>query len=125
MMPKQLIVASEELRDEVVPRLNNLQIKQVLAMYTPTGTSHLHPSVRHQLDPDASLPDLEERLSMADIQKIGKNKKANDEALLLETTHVFHLSSKELHYLELDDASNIAFPFEIKQKIHELVEEVP
>jgi hypothetical protein len=41
MMPKKLIVSSEELRHEVIPRLNSLQIKQVLAMYTPTGTPSL------------------------------------------------------------------------------------
>jgi hypothetical protein len=70
---------------------------------------------------------MEERLSMSDIQKMdaGKgNKEAGDESLLLETAQVFSLSSKELHYLELNDANNIPFPFEIKQKVHELIEEV-
>lgn len=37
MMPKHLIVSSQELRREVIPLLNGLQVKQVLAMYTPTG----------------------------------------------------------------------------------------
>jgi hypothetical protein len=72
---------------------------------------------------------MEERLSMSDIQKMdaGKGKgtkEAGDESLLLETAQVFSLSSKELHYLELNDANNIPFPFEIKQKVHELIEEV-
>lgn len=67
--------------------------------------------------------DLEERLSLADMRKID-SARVGDESLLLETTQVFPLSSKELHYLELNDANNIPFPYEIKQKIHEIVEGV-
>jgi len=38
MINKKHIVSSDQMRKEVIPKLNLLQIKQVLAMYTPTGT---------------------------------------------------------------------------------------
>lgn len=37
MINKKLIVSSEQLRKEAIPKLNIMQIKQVLAMYMPTG----------------------------------------------------------------------------------------
>jgi len=70
-------------------------------------------------------PDLEERISPSDIQKLEREMpQKNGDELLLETAETFPLSSKELHYLEPTDANNIPFPFEIKQKVHEIVEEV-
>jgi len=104
LMPKKLIVSSQDLRREVIPHLNRTQVRQVLAMYTPT--------------------DLEERISPSDIQKLEREMpQKNGDELLLETAETFPLSSKELHYLEPTDANNIPFPFEIKQKVHEIVEE--
>jgi hypothetical protein len=38
MINKKHIVSSDQMRKEVIPNLNLMQIKQVLAMYTPTGT---------------------------------------------------------------------------------------
>ncbi len=112
LINKKLIITSDELRDEVIPKLNSLQIKQVLAMYTPTDT--------------------EETVSLSDISKFdqhikqrekGKEKTIlDDQTLLLESSEVFKLSSKEMHYLELEDAENIPLPSEIKEKIHEIVE---
>lgn len=37
MINKKLIVSSEQLRQEAIPKLNITQIKQLLAMYTPAG----------------------------------------------------------------------------------------
>jgi hypothetical protein len=48
MINKKHIVSSDQMRKEVIPKLNILQIKQVLAMYTPTGT-FLAPQRRHTL----------------------------------------------------------------------------
>lgn len=63
---------------------------------------------------------------MADIQKLDKASlgRNDDDNLLLESTKLYPLSSKDLHYLLIDDANSIPFPFEIKQKIHDIVEQV-
>jgi len=128
MINKKLILSSEQMRTEALPQLNITQVKQVLAMYTPTGPSDPHSFL--QAGPQYSFiichTDLEERISLADIQKLdrGVRIRSQGENLLLDSTRLFPLTPADLHYLELGDASNIPFPFEIKQKIHDVVEQV-
>jgi len=94
---KRIIVSSPQVREEVFPLLNGLQIKQLLSMYTPT--------------------DLEDTIPITSISKICSLR--FDEQLLAEPSKVLPLSYQYLHYVTLDDINTIRFPQEVKKAIEQ------
>jgi len=147
LIKKSLVIDSEEIRNSVFPLLNNLQIKQVLAMYTPRYyilhttlhyttlhyttlhyTTLLHHTLSYILLTFNVYSDMEEPIAFVSLSKITTSPSSplasfkNQNLLLKESFHVFSLSSKQMHFLELKDAKIIPLPPEVKNEIHSFVQ---
>ncbi|KAL6053329.1 Unconventional myosin-XIX [Balamuthia mandrillaris] len=112
---KHSLIASREQRQEVCPTLNTMQLKQLLMSYTP---GYLEPPINLRLLSKLGLREEEtERLKEGEE---GENH-GHQEFLLLESSPTgWPLRFSELHFLELADALQVAFPTELKTHIHSL-----
>lgn len=70
---------------------------------------------------------MEDPIAFVSLSKISTSPNSplasfkNQNLLLKESLHVFALSSKHIHYIELKDVKIIPFPAEVKNGIHSFV----
>ncbi|KAL6041784.1 Unconventional myosin-XIX [Balamuthia mandrillaris] len=125
LIDKNLVLSSEELRHEVFPLLNSMQIKQVLSMYVPTDMEEpISLSMLSKIGRKAGLSNAKNQRKKKTSAKAGgdKEKEEEDSTLLLDTSRFDPLLSTDIHYIGLSDLSQIPFPMELKRQIYSIVE---